>query len=65
MLAFHKNIMPCEKALRHAMHKIKELNMDMVAPQHGSILNRKRDILFIADTLASLKGVGIDAMVHE
>ena len=65
MLAFHKNVMPCEKALSHAMRKIKELDMDMVAPQHGSVLNRKRDILFIADTLSSLKGVGIDAIVHE
>jgi flavorubredoxin len=57
--------MPCEKALRHAIQKIKELDMDMITPQHGSILNRKRDIRFVADTLESFNGVGIDAIVQE
>jgi hypothetical protein len=39
--------------------------MDMITPQHGSILNRKRDIRFVADTLESFNGVGIDAIVQE
>jgi flavorubredoxin len=57
--------MPCEKALRHAIRKIKELNIDMIAPQHGSVINRQRDIRFITDKLESLSGVGIDALVQE
>jgi flavorubredoxin len=65
MIKFHQRVMPCEKALRHAIRKIKELDMDMIAPQHGSILNRKRDIRFIADTLESLDGVGIDGVVQR
>jgi len=65
MLNFHRSVMPCEKALRHAIGKIKELDMDVVAPQHGSISNRKQDIRFLADTLESLTGVGIDAIVQE
>lgn len=64
MIAFHRSVMPCEKALRHAIRKIKELDMDVIAPQHGSVLNRKRDIHFMADTLESLSGVGIDGVVQ-
>ncbi len=63
MIQFHQDVMPCEKALRHAIRKIKGLDVDMIAPQHGSVLNRKRDIHFLADTLESLNGVGIDAIV--
>jgi len=57
--------MPCKKALRHAIHQIKALDADVIAPQHGSVLNRKRDIRFVADTLETLNGVGIDAIVQE
>jgi len=63
LIRFHQTVMPCEKALRNAIRKIKELDMDMIAPQHGSILNKKRDIRLVADTLESLNGVGIDAIV--
>jgi flavorubredoxin len=63
MIEFHQGVMPCEKALRHAIRKIKELDVDMIAPQHGSVLNRKRDVHFVADILESLNGVGIDAIV--
>jgi flavorubredoxin len=57
--------MPCEKALRHAMRKIKEVNVGMIAPQHGSILNRKREIEFVSDALESLDCVGIDGIVRD
>ncbi|MCF8145753.1 MAG: hypothetical protein K9N21_17725 [Deltaproteobacteria bacterium] len=57
--------MPCEKALRHAVRKIKELDMEIIAPQHGSVLNQKQDIRLVADALESLKGVGIDGLVQE
>jgi flavorubredoxin len=65
MIEFHRSVMPCEKALRHAIRKIKELDMAMIAPQHGSILNRKREIEFVSDVLESLDGVGIDAIVQD
>jgi len=63
IIEFHKSVMPCEKALRHAIGKIKALDVDRIAPQHGSILNNPPDIHHIADTLESLKGVGIDGVV--
>jgi len=65
MIRFHRSVMPCEKALRNAVRRIKELDMDIIAPQHGSVLNQKRDIRLVADALESLKGVGIDGLVQE
>jgi len=63
IIRFHQGVMPCGKALRNAMEKIKEVDMEMIAPQHGSILTERRDILLVADRLASLTNVGIDAIV--
>lgn len=58
---FHKKIMPSEKALRYAMGVIGKLDIEMIAPQHGSIFKVKRDIYFLIERLGDLKGVGIDS----
>jgi flavorubredoxin len=63
IIRFHQAVMPCKKALRHAIGKIKDIDIDTIAPQHGSIINREADIRLVADTLASLDGVGIDGVV--
>ena len=60
ILLFHKKIMPSGKALRYAMNTIKKLDIATIAPQHGSIINNRRDIYFLIEKLASLEGVGID-----
>jgi len=60
-LEFHKQVMPSEKALRYAMDVFRKLAIEMIAPQHGSIFKKKKDIAFIIEKLAGLKGVGIDA----
>jgi len=62
VIGFHRSIMPCEKSLRYAMTKIKELDIIAIAPQHGSVLAKKRDIRFISEKLESLNGVGIDGI---
>ncbi len=59
--AFHKRVMPSEKALHHAMGVIGKLDLETIAPQHGSVLNKKKDIYFLIEKLGSLPGVGIDA----
>jgi flavorubredoxin len=59
IIEFHKKIMPSEKALRHAMDVIGNLDVQTIAPQHGSVFNREKDIVFLIEKLASLKGVGI------
>jgi flavorubredoxin len=61
ILDFHRKVMPSEKALRYAMDVFRKLDIETLAPQHGSILKKKKDIAFIIDKLANLKGVGIDA----
>lgn len=58
---FHKSIMPSGKALRYAMDVIGNLDIEMIAPQHGSIFKKKRDIDFLIEKLGALQGVGIDA----
>lgn len=60
ILEFHKKVMTSEKALRYAMDVIGHLDLEMIAPQHGSIL-RKKDIYFLIEKLRSLKEVGMDA----
>ncbi|MBI5593147.1 MAG: MBL fold metallo-hydrolase [Deltaproteobacteria bacterium] len=60
---FHRMIMTSEKALGYAMRIIQEIPVAVIAPQHGSILTDPRDIRFVAQSLALLKGVGIDRIV--
>jgi flavorubredoxin len=61
ILEFHRKIMTSGKALRYAMDVISDLDVEMIAPQHGSIFKRKKDIGFLIDKLAALPEVGIDA----
>jgi len=60
---FHQMIMTSEKALRYAMQIIQKIPVAMIAPQHGSILSDPRDIRFVTQSLALLKGVGIDRII--
>jgi flavorubredoxin len=62
IITFHKGVMPCEKSLKYAMTKIKKLDINAIAPQHGSVLTKKRDISFISEILESFKGIGIDSI---
>jgi flavorubredoxin len=62
LLAFHREIMPCSKALRYAMERITAFEMDRIAPQHGSVIDNAKDISFFIQKLKSLTDVGIDAL---
>jgi flavorubredoxin len=61
IIDFHREIIPSGKALRYAMRQISALDIDRIAPQHGSIFDRKEDIAFLIEKLAGLDKVGIDA----
>lgn len=63
LMAFHRQVMPCTKALSHAMGLIEKLPITAIAPQHGSIINKERDISWVISALKNLKEVGIDAIV--
>jgi len=58
---FHRKIMPSGKALAYAMSVIAPLEIDLIAPQHGSLIADRRTIAFLQDRLANLDRVGIDA----
>ena len=62
IFAFHREVMPSGKALRHAMEVIGALDVAMIAPQHGSVISDRRDIGFLISSLGNLSGVGIDGL---
>ena len=64
ILNFHKTVMPSEKALRYSLDRILEIPFTTIAPQHGSIINDKETIRYVFESLATLKGVGIDGIVE-
>lgn len=57
--------MPSESALEYAMTVIGNLDIDMIAPQHGSIFSNKKNIHFLIERLKTLKGVGIDGVLKR
>ncbi|SMD10582.1 Metallo-beta-lactamase superfamily protein [Desulfocicer vacuolatum DSM 3385] len=62
ILTFHKDIFPCNRSLRFAMKVIKDIPIDRIAPQHGSILQSKKDISLVIQELELLENVGIDGI---
>src|SRR6185369_6531347 len=63
VMEFHRVEMSSNRALRHACKKILTSGARMVAPQHGSIWPRKKDIEHIAARLMTLQYAGIDGVV--
>ena len=63
ILAFHKMVMPSNKALHHAIKIILQVSAGMIAPQHGSVIPSQADFKAIGARLLDLNGVGIDAIV--
>ncbi|MBU1107958.1 MAG: MBL fold metallo-hydrolase [Candidatus Riflebacteria bacterium] len=61
---FHRQIMSSSKALHQALLKLKELPFEMVAPQHGSVLD-KRSAHILINSLLQLNDIGIDHISPE
>ena len=61
-LKFHKHVMPCNKSLSYSMNLLEKLSVNTIAPQHGSIYRKKRDIALLISLLKNLKDVGMDAI---
>jgi len=62
---FHKRIMTSTIALSHALDVIESLDIERIAPQHGSIMKNKNDVLTVIGHLRNIKHVGIDYLVAE
>ncbi|MBF0332305.1 MAG: MBL fold metallo-hydrolase [Alphaproteobacteria bacterium] len=59
---FHRQIMPCNKAVRYAMDVVRSVGPKMIAPQHGSVLHRPDDIAEAIARIAAMEDVGIDGV---
>jgi flavorubredoxin len=65
MLDFHKRIMSSSKALRNAMDVIENLKINIIAPQHGSIIHKSDDIKFLIELFKKQKDIGIDRITNS
>lgn len=57
--------MTSTRALRHSLETISKIPFEIIAPQHGSVINDKKTIKFVFWFLASLEKVGIDGNINE
>ena len=64
ILNFHKTVMPSCKALRYSLEQILDIPFTTIAPQHGSIIDNKEIMRYVFESLAILKGVGIDGIIE-
>lgn len=63
ILNFHRRIMTSDKALKYAIDEIKKIPAKIIAPQHGSVVNKQNDIDHLFNVLGSLDKVGIDGII--
>lgn len=60
IMNFHRRVMPSGSALKYALDKLDGLDIRMIAPQHGSILNTPFAREVVIRRLRELDAVGID-----
>jgi flavorubredoxin len=65
MLTFHRRSMTSAKALNYALDRIEELDVSLIAPQHGSILHTPIAREIAIEQLRALDRVGIDYYLKE
>ena len=62
---FHQHIMTSNAALIHALDVMEALDIERIAPQHGSILSGKQQVQLALHYLRRLGDVGIDYLASE
>lgn len=65
IINFHKIVMPSCKSLRYAINQFKSLDINLVAPQHGFLIDNKAFVNNTMQTLKTIDGVGIDGILKE
>ena len=65
IVKFHRKLMPSNRALEHTLNIIEKLDIDRIAPQHGSIIEAKEDIKALIRHLREIDNVGIDYILAE
>lgn len=64
IIKFHKLIMNSSKSLRYALDQIENLDINLIAPQHGSLIDLEVDFNTIMNQLKSLEDVGFDSFMN-
>ena len=65
ILNFHRKIMTSTTALKHSLEQVAKIPFEILAPQHGSIIDDEDILQYVFKLLASLKDVGIDGTIDE
>lgn len=65
ILDFHTQVMTSTAALRLALRQFDALPIQRIAPQHGSVLDRRADVQLVTARLRALEHVGIDQYKPE
>ena len=65
MRNFHRSVMTSAKALRFALKQLENLDISIIAPQHGSLLHTPLIREIAERHLNTLEGVGIDQFLAE
>ena len=60
MKEFHQRVMTSNLAAQNALEMIGKLEIDRIAPQHGSILNTDEDVRTVLHHLGEVANVGIE-----
>lgn len=63
IIKFHELIMNSSKALRYALDEIEKLDINLIAPQHGSLIDTEVDFITIMNQLRSLENIGFDNFI--
>lgn len=62
ILEFHRQVMPTRSVITYALEKIGKLDVHMLAPQHGNVIQGGRDVGIVMDLLRNIDQVGIDRL---
>lgn len=65
IIDFHKRIMTSKVALNYALDQIEKLDIEMIAPQHGSVIVGKKDIQQVIRRIRNIDAIGIDWFLKE
>jgi flavorubredoxin len=60
IINFHRRTMPCKVALNYALDRIEELDISLIAPQHGSILATPESQQAVITQLRRIESLGIN-----
>jgi len=64
ILNFHRRVMTSRPALDYALDRVEELNVSLIAPQHGSILDTAAAQKAVIRQLRALRHIGFDAFLE-